>query len=364
MTSLNIKYRRQPYADNDCELVTFLHPGYPDGQNVLLILPAVDRGGIHHGTALSACAILANCNWDGFLSTTRYGRPIKDSMSDVLKSQQYYFCIRNGYIFLFSLLLDGMLVLIKLVDDQYPVIPSFAHFSCPTTLPFLWDHIMAPAINPATTDDVVTRDKTCRVTASHEPNEVALIIPESQSEWWQRNGMFNHTNNTDPSAGIHSADNAILLRSDLHKLWDEHRFTIVPKVSKWMIHVLWKSPWEDLEKDYQNLQLQELHGVSRHLLFCRHALAIFSKSVFLSQGVPRNLVTINSDGTTQARIYSFDEYKCFLSPVSMANSLSHSPGGQQQQQQQQQEEQQQEQQEQEQQPQEHQEQQQEHQEQQ
>ncbi|KAM3506114.1 hypothetical protein MY10362_002558 [Beauveria mimosiformis] len=65
-------------------LVTLRHPQYLDQHNILLFLPALDlhkkQGsdkdglagridfGLHHETARVACAIVANCRWDGFLS--------------------------------------------------------------------------------------------------------------------------------------------------------------------------------------------------------------------------------------------------------------------------------------------------------
>lgn len=42
--------------------IDFLHPGYDDGTNVIIALPALDHadGGIHHETARIACALIAN----------------------------------------------------------------------------------------------------------------------------------------------------------------------------------------------------------------------------------------------------------------------------------------------------------------
>jgi hypothetical protein len=50
--------------------VHFRHPAYPDSSNVLLSLHAWDQagGGIHYGLAHTACAIIANNRFDGYLS--------------------------------------------------------------------------------------------------------------------------------------------------------------------------------------------------------------------------------------------------------------------------------------------------------
>lgn len=76
--------------------VIFLHPGYNDNHNILLILPAHDSGGVHHETARVACAILANSRWDGFLSLTANGSRIDCGPDDILMSRRYYFRIDGG----------------------------------------------------------------------------------------------------------------------------------------------------------------------------------------------------------------------------------------------------------------------------
>jgi hypothetical protein len=45
--------------------MTFRHPGYPDEHNIIMVLPALDdaQGGIHHETALIACAVVAGNRW-------------------------------------------------------------------------------------------------------------------------------------------------------------------------------------------------------------------------------------------------------------------------------------------------------------
>ncbi|CAH0033351.1 unnamed protein product [Clonostachys rhizophaga] len=304
MATLCLKPRRSPYSTNGSQQTFFLHPGYPDGHNILFVFPTVDSGGIHHETARIACAILANSRWDGFLTTTRDGEAINQGRDEILVNQRYYFRIQD--------------------DEQYPIIPSFNNFLCPTTLPDSWA-ASSPLIEPTTMDDVRNRDQTCRITASLVPNGIAHIIPQAQSEWWQSNSMIAYTANPELSTDTRCAENAILLRRDLHKLWDDHRFAIVPKAGKWVIHVLWKSPSEELEKKYHNLELQPLSGVARHFLFCRFALAILSKSIFLNQNVTRKLVTLDSEATPHVRSMSANEYRRLFSPARRANSRSQSP---------------------------------------
>ncbi|TQV90290.1 HNH endonuclease domain-containing protein [Cordyceps javanica] len=304
MGSLQLKTRRPAYSTSDCQQFFFLHPGYPDGHNLLLSLPAFDSHGIHHETARVACAILANSRWDGFFSLTRDGAAVADARDAVLKETRYYFRVPD--------------------DAQYPVVPSYENFRCPTTLPTSWA-TDSPHIEPATTDDVGRRDLTCRVTASTLANEVAHIIPQALSEWWQRNSMFTYAANPDLSSDTRCAENAILLRRDLHKLWDDHRFAIVPKQGKWILHALWRSPSNELESEFHNLELQPLYGVARHFLLCRFALAILSKSVFLNQSVDRRLVTLDGEDTPRVQAMSANEYKNLFATARRANSRSQSP---------------------------------------
>lgn len=76
--------------------VAFRHPGYDD-PNVLLQMPAIDPGGgVHHATALVACAIMADSQWDGYFTEDKEGqRKVDVSLDDILKGRNYYFHLPN-----------------------------------------------------------------------------------------------------------------------------------------------------------------------------------------------------------------------------------------------------------------------------
>ncbi|PLB43331.1 hypothetical protein P170DRAFT_481279 [Aspergillus steynii IBT 23096] len=280
---LSLKPLRRPFDANapTAQLVFFLHPGYADNQNILLTLPAFDSGGIHHGTAHTACAILANCRWDGFLSLSRTGARLSAGPDDVLPHGRYYFCIEG--------------------EDQYPVVPTFEHFHCPASLPHLYS--CAPIVT-SSADDAIRRDGSCRITA-----------------------MFLYTANPGRGLDTRCADNTILLRRDLHKLWDDNKFVIVPKRGKWVVHVMWNSSVVDIQERYHNLQLQPLASVSRHFFLCRFALTVFFNSPFLGQRVTRKLVLVDPEGSTEFRVRDMtaDEYRRKFSGSARANSGSQSP---------------------------------------
>lgn len=183
-------------------------------------------------------------------------------------------------------------------DDKYAVVPSFGNFTCPTTLPPSWSE--AP-IHLATTFDLHARDPVCRITASTDALDDAHIIPAAHEYWWQRNLMFRFTARPGNSQTTSCADNMLRLRTDLHRLWDDGQFAIVPKDGKWVIHFLQDTSTSELHDTYHNLELQRITGVSPMFLLCRFALAIFTKSVFLSQNTGRKLVCVSENGEIKNR---------------------------------------------------------------
>jgi hypothetical protein len=111
-------------------------------------------------------------------------------------------------------------------------------------------------------------------------------------------------------------------------MWDDHKFAIVPKAGKWVVHVLWNSSVVEIQERYHNLELQPLAGVSRHFFLCRFALAVFSNSPFLSQRVPRKLILVDYQGLAEVQVRDMtpDEYqRKFSTLATRANSRSQSP---------------------------------------
>lgn len=70
------------------------HLGYAKPHNLLLGLHAPDKsvgGGIHYGTALITCAIVACNTWDGYLKLERDGPTFKAAEDEVLQFGSYHF---------------------------------------------------------------------------------------------------------------------------------------------------------------------------------------------------------------------------------------------------------------------------------
>jgi len=105
----------------------------------------------------------------------------------------------------------------------------------------------------------------------------AHVVPESESTWFAINGMRRYTVEglRHGFELLNNVENKLLLRSDLHALWDSRAFVLVPKrgdVRNTVVHVLLESV--ELLALYHNRLTQPLHA-RRELLFARLAWALF-----------------------------------------------------------------------------------------
>jgi len=73
--------------------IRFRHPAYESDDDLLFTLYAWDHeeGGIHHGLAHTACAIIAGNRHDGYLSQSHEGIPVAAGMDDVLPLGDLFF---------------------------------------------------------------------------------------------------------------------------------------------------------------------------------------------------------------------------------------------------------------------------------
>lgn len=95
---------------------------------------------------------------------------------------------------------------------------------------------------------------------------------------------------------MNSESNFLLLRVDIHNLWDQRIFTIVPRVQdhdqgqppSWVTYMLTRLPSQEVVNLYHDVCLQPLVGIDPFFLFCRFAWTIFETlDVFLDQGSER-----------------------------------------------------------------------------
>lgn len=127
-------------------------------------------------------------------------------------------------------------------------------------------------------DDLKFRDASCRVTGIYDCCEQAHLVPASARDWWDRN-MADIS-----GFEIESAQNGILLRMDLHRLFDLGAWVPMVKENKMVIHVLRNS---DISNQFiqflHDREMQELIGIDKRCLFARIAYSVLPLlSEFLS----------------------------------------------------------------------------------
>ena len=314
--------------------ICFRHPGYPDNanHNVLLTLYAFDHpdGGLHYGTAFLACAIVAVNAFNGYMTETRDGDKLEMEWDGLLLKKEYYFHVPStggdGGEGQFGI--GGSASSTE--KYQYPVYPSFEHWSFPhEAIPAHWpsappslDVELAPPSASGLTAHVLSRDQHCLVTLSKDNMERAHLCPHKEGEWFNRNSMDIY--NSKRSLGDYLLDdvsNAIALRSDVHTTFDEKRFLISRKKSKWIIHFLELT--NELGGLYHNTSIKVATNVSPQLLLVRFAWAIFPLvRVFLGRGVPRQVrVGVVDQGSffEQDKILGAKELKETINPPKSRN---------------------------------------------
>lgn len=309
--------------------IVFKHPGYSDyaKQNDLLRLYATDciDGGLHYGTAWLACAIIAGNAWDGYLTKEREGMRIDMQEDDLLMGESYYFHVPLAA---------------QDVEKNipYPIYPSFQQWSFPHShLPPAWDGmlqaqrqtaeernetILTPAAS-AWSAAVVSRDKECIVTGQRDCCMASHVIPRSELDWFNKNGMSEYNLNAilSESNVIDDLSNAVSLRGDIHKAFDDRKFSPVPKEGQWLVHFL--PPTNDLGNLYHNTPIAVPAGVSVMSLFARFAWAIFPSAKLIESGHRRLLrlqVVKDGEGVEVVRNLNASEYRLATQPQSRSSS--------------------------------------------
>ena len=219
------------------------------------------------------------------------------------------------------------------IPDKYPVVPSFAHWRFPhDNLPQSWASCKPPKLplnrqlprQSSLAEATLTRDISCRITNHIEGTEHAHLVPRSEERWFSENGMFRYTNQQHPGSElVDDAQNAMLLRSDVHTIFNQKRFAIVPKSSILLVHILAPGSSLQLTSLYHNVSLQPLIGVAIQYVLARFAWAIFAQSVnFVQQGLTRRLCIYVGDGDTSIADLSGDQCRQLLSPGAKSRSQS------------------------------------------
>lgn len=287
--------------------ITFKHPGYADfaHQNVFLVLNAFDRNdrlALHYGTAHTACAIVSGNSWNGYFTLTREGERVALGTNDLLSEKSYYFHVPQSS----PPQAPPSSLQPPLDHFKYPLCFSFEHWPFPHgNLPPAWSEttsvghaisteenrlVVAPPSSSTLTSAVLDRDGGCLMTGSRDCVESAHLCPRSQSSWFEKNGMGEYNINLSLS-GDHVIDdisNAISFRPDIHTLFDNGSFVIVPKESRWVAHFCTLT--NTIGSLYHNTPLDKPLNVSPELLLVRFAWTVFPFiRHFMNLGIDRSV---------------------------------------------------------------------------
>lgn len=284
------------------KIILFRHPGYPQDfkQNVLLQLHAWDSpsGGLHAGTALLTCSLIACNAWHGYLTLKRDGPELILGDDDILSAQEYYFHVPSPST-ASSLSSFGSGGYYK-----YPIFPSFQHWTFPHDhIPLQWvgsrdsDVELAPEIFNAPSVSsvsaaVITRDKGCTISKHRDYIERAHLCPRDEIDWFQKNGMRQYNSRFNTSGLLITDDtaNAMAMRADIHRAFDDCKFAIVRKKGCWVTHFL--ETTHELGAVYHNRPVEVMGGVAPEFILARYAWAIFPLvKAFMEQG-PSRLVKV------------------------------------------------------------------------
>lgn len=286
------------------------HPGYGDSpDNILLTLPAVDnfddgrtstqtRAGLHHRTLLTAGAIIADNAFErAYLTRDQAGtQRVQVPLDGMLEPGDYWLqldeneprCQENTDTPPIRSMppppqpIDPPTVCPPPPLLPYPVVPSFRDWRFPhDALPPQWKHPQQ-ASDPS---------NVCCVTGYRMAKNKCHLIPSNQSDWFVSNGMHQYASTLPGRIGDKA--NVTLMRADIHLLFDQHRFVIIPKPSSpslatpptqgsepgsyaLVTHVL-KDDEEsgELHDLYHNVAIQPSKLI-QEFLFARFAWSLFS----------------------------------------------------------------------------------------
>src|SRR5947209_9175912 len=142
-------------------------------------------------------------------------------------------------------------------DPKYAIVPRFADWEFPhDNLPQYWKNCVIPSDAGA---PIVVRDVSCRITAHVEVTQTAHLVPTSEAIWFNHNRMNTYIKDVDT---VDDCRNLILLRSDLHSIFDARRFAVVPKLPDtdekpaFVIHALTGNARSEIVQLYHDVPLQ------------------------------------------------------------------------------------------------------------
>lgn len=127
--------------------------------------------------------------------------------------------------------------------------------------------------------------------------EKAHVVPQAQEEWFTNNTMWEHAEGVDSAS--HSAANVCCLRPDLHKIFDDRAFTLVPKLEAdgcchTVVHFFsTQNGIADVALCHHNRKVHSLDVVAPQFLFARFAFTVFAYiKNFVLRGAQRQIAVV------------------------------------------------------------------------
>lgn len=174
--------------------------------------------------------------------------------------------------------------------------PSFRDWEFP--------HDCIPDSWPQSTSVSTSDHPRCGISNFSYSLEEAHLVPKEEVDWYNRNDMGRYGIGI---GDIHNPANLLLLKSDIHKCFDNRCVVIAPKVlravseagsPRYMTHILLDDAAE-LWPTYHNTLVQYLHIRSAPYLFARFAWAVLlSVKRFITTNNPRYIIRL--DASTDA----------------------------------------------------------------
>ncbi|KAI0377890.1 hypothetical protein F5Y04DRAFT_262940 [Hypomontagnella monticulosa] len=317
--------------------VDICHPGYPDIYNALLHFPALEDGGVDFDMVYHACCILVGNCWDSdedasrcrptpqqASTTVASARPPDAKQDDTRWSSTSQASVQPPAVglhfpqqdtepltttltsYLSKSVTPGEKVVTRPLNgilpegtyyfhvpahpSPYPITPTFSHWVFPEKIPYPWRLIKISPIPaykqlliPSTTDEsTVIRDECCRITQSFCGLEQAHIVPKAEDTWFMNNKMQRFSSNPSYVPPIDEMSNKILLRADVHRVFDRRELVMIPKLEdgeyKLVTYILHTKRQFVFEQHglFHNRRCHDLFGISREFLFARFAWSIFN----------------------------------------------------------------------------------------
>ncbi|KAF3770632.1 hypothetical protein M406DRAFT_222621, partial [Cryphonectria parasitica EP155] len=224
--------------------VAFCHPGYNAPFNRLFSLPRVEsaspRGpwGVHYLTALTACQIIANNAFDGYLVAEQADGPrIVADNDSILTHNQYFFIVPDKPI--------------------YAVVPSFQEWQFPGSAPQAWqDAVAATLADDITLAGDVPGEQRCVVTGRFTV-EVAHLSPREEKTWFLNNAMTIYDSHS-ASNPTDCPSNQIILDCSLHTAMDKQLWAFAPRHQRFAVQTI--SLPQNLTHNMLSEFVDEYHG--------------------------------------------------------------------------------------------------------